>query len=399
MYSNIDYVAERLIKVGRVGRNMPPAWDGGKIKVPVKGPQGQYVGQLLPGRGLLLGCDLKALGIRKPLPYVLEKTPMMKLNDWMKSDRAAVAAAAMLATASLFSRSAILHLLGPALFGTVTTYDGIIQARAGGKANDVVFVRTSIASAGSGWMSLYDTGGQPDAGVFTGTPGAVLTGASLGSLGTGIPNVTGSDHCYILTFGFTAAQNINMAMLVDLLVQVGNLTLPATTTTVTISSVALTRYTTGAGVVMIFEVTTALPSPNAGTFTVSYTNQAGTAAQVSQACAMLSAAIVGKLMPQTWGPVIGLASGDYGVRAVASLTMTIAASAGTGIIGLNLYYPLVFVPGLVGNMYAERDSTIQIDGLVELQNASGTVGCPVLYVLPGTTTTGVLMGFIRTCAG
>lgn len=393
-YSNVDYIAERLIRISTLAKNMPPSWDGAKISVPVMSPCGEAkIGKMLPGRGLYLDCDLKSVGITKPLPYVFEKTRVHRLIDKLKSERAAIGIAATIGAISLLSRDAI-HTLGPLVVGAVTTYDSIITARAGGNATDVAFAKASLTTVANAWSALFDTTGLPAAGAFTGTPGSAPNSATTGALSFSLPN-NNSNSTYLLTFGFTAAQQINMVILADLLSQVGSIAVAGAGATV--SSAALTRYTSGAGVLMTYEVTTALGSTGAN-LTVTYTNQAGTGSRSTGAVAMTASAIVGRLQPAALGPFMQLQSGDFGVQAVA--TATTSASMVGGALALNLYYPLAMIPGVGANAYVERDSTVQIDGITQIQATAGNVvGCLTLYVLPNTTSTGVLTGFMRTCQG
>ena len=396
-YSNVDWIAERLIKMGQIGRNMPPSWDGAKVTIPVISPDGENkIGRILPGRGLYMDCDLKSVGITKRLPYVFEKSPVMRLAEKFKSERSAIAAAAVVAACAAFPRQLLHTWLGPSILGTITTYDSIISARAGGNATDITFSKNSITTAANNWSALFDAGGFPVAGSFTASPGAVCTSATTGALSFGIPNTSGSNNCYILTFGYNSSSAVNMAMLADLLVQVGSIAI--NNTAFTVSSAALTRYTTGAGVLMTFEVTTALVATNAGNIVVSYTNQAGTSGQTTASQALTISSIVGRLMPIAFGPYLNLASGDFGVRAVATVTSS-SANTTTGVVALHLYYPLAFVPGLSANAYVERDSTVQIDGLVQLTAASNVVGCLTLYVNTNGASSGQLIGFVRTCQG
>ncbi len=396
-YSNVDYIADRLVRMSILAKNMPPSWDGAKITIPVISPDGEArIGKLLPGRGLYLNCDLKSVGILRPVPFVFEKTPVMRLVDTLKSERRAIAAAAGMALVAGLSRK-FLHTWIPAgLWGTITTYDGIINARAGGKATDVTFTKLSTTTVANQWHALFDVGGAPPAGAFTGTPGAVPTSATTGALSFGIPNTAGSDNCYILTFGFTSASQINMAILADLLVQVGSVAV--NNGTGTISSAALTRYTGGAGVLVTFEVTTILSGTSAGTFTMSYTDQGGASGNTSASQTLTVSAAVGRLQPIATGPYMPLLAGDFGVQAVANIISS-GATATTGVLAMHMYYPLAMVPGIAAGAYVERDSTIQIDGLTQLQAASNVVGCLTLYILPNAVTSGILTGFIRTCAG
>lgn len=393
-YVNVDYIADRLALIAKIGRDMPPSWDGAKITIPVISPCGEArIGKILPGRGLYLASDLKSVGITKKIPYVFEHSPTMRLMEKLKSERTAIAAAALITAASFFSRK-LLTGLGPIVFGTLASYDAIINARST-TGVDVTVTKTSITTVASAWSGLFDTGGLPVAGAYTATPGAVCTNATTGALSFGIPNPAGANEVYLLTFGYTSTVQINMAILADLLVQVGSIAVAGAGATV--SSAALTRYTNGNGVMMTWEVTTALGATPAN-LTVSYTNQAGTAAQSTGAQALTVSAIVGRLQPIATGPYSPLASGDYGVRAVA--TATTSANMTAGALALNLYFPLAFVPGVAANAYIERDSTNQIDGLSIIQDDSSDVlGCLTLYVLSNGATSGVVTAFMRTVAG
>ena len=177
------------------------------------------------------------------------------------------------------------------------------------------------------------------------------------------------------------------------MVQVGSLTVAGTGATV--NSAALTRYTSGNGVMMTFEVTTQLGTV-ASNLTVSYVGNVN-ATPTTPSAALTTSAIVGRLQPTSGGPFTLLQSGDFGVKSVT--TATTSASMTGGALALNLYFPLAFIPGVAASIYVERDSTIQIDGLSELTNVSGTVGCLTLYVFANGASTGLLVGFVRATQG
>lgn len=397
MYSDVDQVARHLIHMGRMARNMPPSWDAAKVQIPVVSHDGQLMlGKALPGRGLFLHQDLKELGITKKLPNVFERSRIQRAMEFCRGhERMAVGITAGLLAASLWPKS-LLNLLGPSIGAAITTYDGIINARSGGStaALDFTFSKLSIPTLTSNWSALFDVGGFPAAGTFTGTPGAAVDKTTTGALSFGIPALTGSNKCYILTFGYTSGISINMSILADLLVQVGAITVAGTGATV--NSAALTRYTGAVGVSMTWEVTTALGATPSN-LTVTYTNQAGTASRSTGAVALTASAIAGRLQPTALGPLMTLQSGDTGVQSVQ--TATTSANMAAGALALHLYYPLAWVPGIAANIYVERDSTVQIDGITELTNVSGTVGCLTLYFLAGGSSSGGIAGFVRACQG
>jgi len=392
MMIDVDRIATMLADGARMGRSMPPAWDGARISVPVIGPDGQWIGRILPGRGLSLASDLKYFGITRPIPFVYERSSLERLQDVITRH------------APIFSRRRYYHrgltrIMDPER-GAITTYDGIINGRANGKANDVTVSKTSITTVAQAFSSLFRAGGLPVAGTYTNIPGgAVHTRASTGAWSIGLSN-PGTDKKYLLTFGFGSASAIDWGILVDLLVCAGNI-LATTTSAQTVNTTAQTRQydaTLGAGVMMTFEITTAL-SATAHNMTVnSYTDQDGNAASTTAAETGLSGGIVQRLVPVGLGPFMQLAAGDFGVRSVEQYTNSAALAA--GVFALNLYFPLAFVPGVAANLYIERDSTVQIDGLTELvKDGSNVIGCLTMYVQTNGTTSGILKAFMRTVAG
>jgi hypothetical protein len=118
---------------------------------------------------------------------------------------------------------------------------------------------------------------------------------------------------------------------------VGNVT---STQTTNLPTAALTRYTSGAGVWAAIEVYSNVGATNSNA-TVSYTNQAGTAAQTATATfgnTFLYGATVTRHMA-----LLSLASGDTGVRSVESVTLS-ASIGSAGNLGVTLFKPLLFLP-------------------------------------------------------
>ncbi len=111
--------------------------------------------------------------------------------------------------------------------------------------------------------------------------------------------------------------------------------------TTNLPTAALTRYTTGEGVMMAAEIYTAIGT-TATTITTSYTNQAGTSGRTSVETVFGGTANreVARFIP------LSLAAGDTGVRAVASATLA-ASTLTAGAFGITLYKPLLSftVPG------------------------------------------------------
>jgi hypothetical protein len=363
-------------------------------------------GDMLPGRGLYLNHDLKDLGItRGDIPHVYERTQVKKISEALLSERNALK---LIAYRDYALRGG--HVAADVARAAITTYDGIIAARAGGFANDVYMAKASITSVGSIWYSLMLAAAgtiAPLSGLAAGSGsanagGTACTRATAGAWSLGINNPTGSNRKYLLTIGFNSVQQINQLALVDLLVGVSALSTNSATNNV--NTVALPRYgaagsiiVNGAGVWPVLECTTP-PSPGALNWGGTYTNQAGAGANFV-ATAMVNAQVASRIQSNATGMWMcpSLAVGDYGVQGV--LTITTSAQFASGVFNLYLVYPLTMLPALASGLYYERDSTIQIDSICELANASQVIGCLGGFVLPNTTSTGISQFFFRTCEG
>lgn len=386
---NVDYLADRLAYLGRFARSMPPSWDGARIAHPVMGPDGQYIGKMLPGRGLYLEIDPKYVGITrgKRIPHVFAKSPVQRLADYFLDERLAIAA---------------LALLSGFPFAAITTYDGIIAGRGGGKGQDIVVTKVSVTTTANQYATLARAAGQPGTMTWlttTAPTDQAADRATAGAWSTGLWNPTNPDKKYLLTFGFTAAQQINMGILHDLLTFGGTFRLTVNTEEIVTTPTVVTRQyqdTLGAGNLLTMAVIVA-NSTTSHTFSIKYTNQAGTANKTFTTGAITTASLAEGLYPLLYGPFIPFAAGDYGIQLLKSTTSSVALAAGQ--LESNIYFPLAFVPGVAAQGYMERDSTIQVDAIAELAAASFVIGCLGLYVLPNTTSTGVLTPFMRTVAG
>lgn len=110
-----------------------------------------------------------------------------------------------------------------------------------------------------------------------------------------------------------------------------------TAQTTNLPTAALTRYTSGVGVMAGLTVYTGVGATTT-TFTVSYTNSAGTSGRISPATRIGGGNTDGQ---STFMP-IPLAEGDVGVKSVESVTL--AATTGTaGNFGVTLYKPLYVI--------------------------------------------------------
>lgn len=391
---NVDTIATELAFLGRLGKHMPPAWDGAKVRHLVKSPtSGNYLGYILPGRGFMPDLDLKYLGITTPLPHVYERTLLSRLLDalWRPAKR-------------YHERTG--RVIDPER-GAITTYDGIINARAGGKSNDVWISKQSFTTTANDWYCNALIAGFPGSFSFLSTTAPTqqaLDRSVQGTLSFGLLNPGGTDKKYLLTFGWVSAQQINCGILCDLQVQSGAHRLTVTSAETVASPVTIPRtyYSPlGAGN-YLWAVTTTAASATATNLTITYVDQDNNAGQTTVIAGPATATLANQLWPDSSSavgaqPFFDMAVGDYGVRSMSQTQSSVALAA--GVLSLCLGVPLVVMPGVASNSYIERDSTIQVDGLVELVNVSQTIGALTMLLLPNTTSTGVHSAFMRTCSG
>jgi hypothetical protein len=145
-----------------------------------------------------------------------------------------------------------------------------------------------------------------------------------------------------------------------------------TTSAQTLTGTPTPRYTNGAGL-RLYQVQTAVAGATAQNMALSYTNQAGTAGRtLPVTVSMTASAIVGHIShsgtaANNYGPFLPLASGDSGVRNVASVTMS---AANTGTFALCLGKPLAQITLGVASLYHEKDLINQIPSLPVIRDGA-----------------------------
>jgi len=389
---DVDQIATKLLDLGWSARQMAPAWQHAGIRQPAMGPDGQFIGWMLPGRGLLLdGLDTKKLGITRDMPYVYDYSPFARKRDY-------------------FMRR--LRDLHRSEVGAITTYDGIISARAGGKARDAVFQKGSITTVAAFWYDTWVCAGTGGTGVFLNTTAptdAALNSSSVGSLFSGTPfDPTGSDKSYLLTFGMAASQPHFWGLLIDRHISGGNYRLSVDPAETTGTPDTVTRdYGGGAGVgaQLIATVTTARATPGAGTWLINYLDEGGAAGATTAVALQAVTDPVNRLLAPgattaaNGHPFFPLAAGDTGVKQIVSSDRAATLDT-TGGVAISIVQPLVWIPGLnTSNVYIERDLPSDLTGLIELANVSLVTGALSLLVFANTATLGSVMGFARTAQG
>lgn len=219
-----------------------------------------------------------------------------------------------------------------------------------------VYRGNSVLGTQPVYLASFWTSSFPGPGVAPSTA-EVPTEATAGALGQTDPSgqlwIPGVDIEIGNAASIAQLGNRTAIILCDRLSHQGGLD-PATSGTVTtnLPTAALTRYTSGVGVMAAVEVY-ATVTPAAQTYTLTYTDQDGNAAQTSQPVA------VSQSNRFHFWPA-NLAAGDYGVRSVEEFTLSGAAAA-SGNWGITLFKPLMILPISPSGMYS-MDAVLSLGG-------------------------------------
>lgn len=263
--------------------------------------------------------------------------------------------------------------------------DFLSKVTVDGNVLEAPFHKISTAPEAAGvYHSLWRVGRYPAAGADpAGTPGEAYSSTD-GGLAKWANLSPQTKHLVSLEGG---ASVDCMLMLYDRLVGVGGITLNSTGNK-TVSSATLPRYTDGKGVQAWLEVTTATTTTAPIVSMNSYTDQDGnTGASGATITFPAAATNVDALI----GP-LPVASGDYGVRAVSTINVATAASA--GVASLVLLRPLAYLP-LVANVGNALDFMAMIPSLPRIYDGA----TPALAIQAGSTTIVSLWGMLRAAYG
>lgn len=276
--------------------------------------------------------------------------------------------------------------------GAILSFNDIIDARGNGQYCDHFGAKASQTTVANNWSSFLRTGGNPTAAAFTAIPGGDrFTSASTGAVPIAC-TIGGSDHLYLTNAAVNHVTGNNVHMYVDLCVAAGSVSATSATSQ-NISTTSLSRWTSGEGLCMTLEVTTALGA-TAANITISYTDQAGNTANSTGAIALTTSAIAARLMPVQDGPMIRFASGDSGVRQIEGCILS--ANMGSGALAAMIYKPLVVIPSLTVSLMPERSTPATLSGIKQLTSAAGGekpfIGS---FILTSTTSTGTILQWLE----
>lgn len=263
----------------------------------------------------------------------------------------------------------------------ITTLDGAIA----GLISPREFYKASATSEGAGtFQSLWLTAGQPGAGVappaFSAGSGYTCSNATQGAVPFTDPG--GGSETELFKVSGAGATAGTLILYDRLWTCSGFGTVITTAQNITTPGSLPSRdalgATNGDGVELWGEVYTA-PGATAANWTVTYTNQAGTASRSAVYAHPANAETVGQMF--RWP----LQAGDYGVRSCQ--TFQASASSGTaGSIGITLMRRLATIPLAVPNVAQILD--FGAIGMPRLYNGT----CLALMVLCSTTSTGIVTG-------
>ena len=323
---------------------------------------------------------------------------MLRDNDRIEALAADVSSGRMAAAEILEASRRISDTADPVqaikrMQGAILSFNDVIDARGNGQYYDHFGCKASQTTVANNWSAFNLVGGNPSAASYTAIPGgARMTSASTGAVPIPI-SIGGSDDAYLTNAVANHVTGNNLHMFVDILVTAGTISATSATSQ-TINTTSLSRWTSGEGVYMTLEVTTQLGVTAANINISTYTDQGGTGSNATGNIALTTSAIVGRLVPVQDGPMIRLASGDYGVRSVEGLILS--ANMGAGALALHLYKPLIVCPTMTVAFWVERSTPAQLSGIKKLTSVAGGEE-PFIgrFVLPSTTSTGIILEWLE----
>lgn len=243
-------------------------------------------------------------------------------------------------------------------------------------------VKASVAAVAGRTMSLWTSAGFPTAGAAPGAAAiAIPTSATTGALPFSNP---GSGASYLAAaIGFSST--VSGTLIVYDRIAHSSALSGTVATAQTVGGSALTRGGDHIGTRLFLECYSALGA-SASNVTCSYTNQAGTSGRTT-----VSQAMIASLPANTLVPLV-LQSGDTGVQAVASVTLS--ATTGTaGNFGVTLMRELARIPVFLANVPTSHDA-IALGMPVIPDNA-----CIAFAYVSTTTSTGVVQGLLSIAQG
>lgn len=262
-----------------------------------------------------------------------------------------------------------------------TSIDDLVSEVTGGKfwRQDWNKITGTTAYTAGRWYDLSQLGGTPVANAWTGT---TLTYISCSeSLGNGT-QIFGMRHGGDVSTDTKHALNVSaitgvatgvpaQLMLIDMC---GYWPISmATGSSQVLSGTPSLRYSNGVGVRAYLNIVT--PSgATAHNVQISYTDQDGNTGNTLPGTVSCTASAISSHITHSgtaannFGPFLPLAAGDYGIRNVASVTLSSTSGAGTG--ALVLARPILTLPLTTVSVASERDLLNQIPSLPKIEDGA-----------------------------
>jgi hypothetical protein len=286
--------------------------------------------------------------------------------------------------------------------GAIASYNDIISARGSGtKSWDLMAGKANTTVIANAWQSYITLPGTYGIGAYSDIPGPPAWSASdAGAWPLGPVSLGASEELYLTSIGANVPTGSNVMLAVDILTANGSI-VSSIVTSQNVSSTTLPRWTGGAGVMMTLEVTTNLStSTGIPNITVNYTDQDGNAGASSTVTMGITNAVAQRLLPIKDGPMMRLGSGDYGVRSIQQYTQSISTAGGGGRLALLQYKPIIFLPSLIGTMFVERSTPVDIGGIKKLTSVpQGSLPYIGFFALPSVASTGQYLYILETAWG
>lgn len=245
-------------------------------------------------------------------------------------------------------------------FNAFANLSALIAAATGGKAQNIAFSKTGVASNAIGNSNdLWTRAGQPSAGAAgSAAPGGVApTNATTGALKWANPANANTGH---FVSGYASASVLaNTLLLYDRLFAVVKTMNSTATEAVTgtfsryQSATATAEDYAGGNFCFPANPTTVLAATAHNWTVCQYTDEAGNTANSFPSIAGVSACVVGGVDLAVGNWFMPLAAGDVGVKALTQ--MQCSALVATGTIDFVVAHPIAFMPCPIANLVCVVD--------------------------------------------
>lgn len=263
-----------------------------------------------------------------------------------------------------------------------TSIDDLVNSITSGKfnRNDWNKITGAAAYTAGRWYDLSALGGTPIANAWAGTsltytPCDESTGNGTQIFGMRHGGNVSSETKHLLNASAitgVATGVPSQLMLVDMCGYWPGINMN-TLSVQNLSGTPTLRYSNGVGVRAGLVIVTS-SGASAHNLAISYTDQDGNTGQTLPVTVSCTASAITPHITHSgtaannYGPFLPLASGDYGIRNVASVTLSAASGSGTA--ALVLYKPIMTIPLTTVSVASERDFLNQIPSLPQIQDGA-----------------------------